>query len=105
MVSSKTLEFLLRGKREPHWEALLAEGLGLLGKGASDLTTDRKGAGWKVALARQLRERALVPNAWLAHSLCMGTANSLSSLISRHRQEALPDHGAWVILKNQENVD
>jgi hypothetical protein len=56
-------------------------------------------------LARYLREKALIPNAWLAHALCMGTPNSLSSQISRHRKGGQTDRGAWERLKNQENVD
>lgn len=91
--------------REPHWERLLAECLKHLGKTASDLRADRKGATWKVALARYLRESLLIPNTWLAESLNMGTPNSLSSLISRHRKSTHSKNGIWGKLNNQENVD
>jgi putative transposase len=105
LEQKQIVESEAREMREPYWEALLAQGLELLGKQVSDLKTDRKGAGWKVALARYLRERALVPNRWLVNSLSMGTTNSLSSQITRHRNQRVPDGGAWGALKNQENVD
>ena len=105
MEQRRFVESEAREMREPYWERLLAEGLERLGRDASDLAADKKGALWKVALARYLREKALIPNAWLAHALCMGTPNSLSSQISRHRKGGQTDGGAWERLKNQENVD
>ena len=50
--------------------------------------TSKKSERWKVALARYLRERLLVPNAWLAVQLHMGTAQSVSSRISQHRRKS-----------------
>lgn len=101
----RIVESEAREMREPNWEHLLAEGLSCLRKEPADLVAARKGAGWKVALARYLREQALVPNGWIAESLCMGTPNSLSSQISRHRKGSILDGGAWELLGNQENVD
>jgi REP element-mobilizing transposase RayT len=100
IVESDTKEM-----REPYWEGLLASGLSVLNKTAFDLKSDRKGAPWKVALARYLRESYLIPNAWLAESLDMGRPNSLSSQISRQRKFNDSDNPFWVKLNNQENVD
>ena len=69
------------------------------------LETDRKGAAWKVALARHLRESHLIPNGWLAASLHMGTPNSLSSQLSRHRKAIKQNYTPWKLLKDQENSD
>ena len=90
---------------EPHWQGLVERSLKSLNKSAQELLSERKGAVWKVALARYLREYHLIPNAWLARALNMGTANSLSSQISRHRKADASRESNWVILKNQENVD
>lgn len=91
--------------REPYWARLLSSALKCICKSKSDLQRDRKGAAWKVALARYLRERYLIPNQWLASNLCMGTANSLSSQISRHRRNGSKRDQIWKQLMNQENVD
>ena len=91
--------------RGPFWEHMLSQSLKCLGKTARDLRTERKGAVWKVALARHLRESHLIPNGWLAESLNMGTPNSLSSQISRHRKIAKQNDPQWKLLENQENVD
>jgi REP element-mobilizing transposase RayT len=100
VVESETKEM-----REPYWERILARSLSVLDKTGSDLKSDRKGAPWKVTLARYLRESYLIPNAWLAESLHMGTPNSLSSQISRQRKLRQPNGSLWTKLKNQENVD
>ena len=90
--------------REELWERDLKRALSCLGKKDSDLRVDAKSAVWKVSLARYLRERKLSSNAWLARRLSMGTANSVSSLISRHRKNDSEDKW-WVLLANQEIVD
>lgn len=74
--------------REPRWERNLASGLNCLGRSGAELETSKKSERWKVAMARYLRERLLVPNAWLAVQLHMGTAQSVSSRISQHRRES-----------------
>jgi len=90
---------------EPRWERALQKALKCLGRTEFDLEMDRKGSPWKVALARQLRERYLVPNLWLSVRLKMGTANSMSSLISRHKLAKNNSDQSWIKLKNQEYVD
>ena len=91
--------------REPRWEKELQRGLECLARSETELKSERKGAVWKVALARHLRERHLVPNSWLAERLSMGTPNSLSSQISRHRKANGNNDTSWEKLQNQENVD
>jgi len=89
----------------PFWESLVKKNLKLLGKTPNDLVSDKKGALWKVALARYLREQHLVPNGWLVENLYMGTPSSLSSQISRHRKQNHKKETYWRILINKENVD
>jgi len=55
--------------REPRWERAVADMLRLLGRGDEELANSPKGAPWKVAMARLLRERYLAPNAWVAERL------------------------------------
>lgn len=89
--------------RELRWEKALAGGLELLGKREEDLMESRKGETWKVALARWLRETALVPNRWIADRLKMGTRDAVSSLVSRHRKTRNEKYHE--LLKNHEAVD
>ena len=100
VVESEAVEL-----RESLWERRLREGLAALGKAESDLLSSRKGAGWKVALARHLRERALTPNAWLAERLSMGTAKSVSSRVSQHRNAASSRDRIWRKLSMLDCVD
>ena len=81
--------------REPLWERGLAEALKRLGKKERDLATDRKGAAWKVATARYLRERFLAPHNWIAERLAMGAPSSVQSLVSRHRKLAGKKEAYW----------
>lgn len=104
-VSRKVVEAEAGEMREPHWERELQKGLEMLGKTEAELFSARKGSLWKVALARYLRETTLVPNAWLATHLHMGTAKSVSSRISYHRNTVLSDEPRWRSLKMLECVD
>jgi hypothetical protein len=101
----RVVEAEAKEMREPFWECLLKINLKHLGRTQKDLISDKKGALGKVALARYLREQNLVPNSWLADNLYMGTPNSLSSQISRHRKQDHQKETSWRILINQENVD
>lgn len=91
--------------REPRWERNLENGLNALGRTAGELLTSKKSERWKVALARYLRERLLVPNAWLAERLQMGTSNSVSSRVSRYRRECGSSDDEWKALEMLECVD
>ncbi len=81
--------------REPRWEKGLAEALTRLQKGEKDLVAERKGADWKVALARHLRERYLAPHKWIADRLAMGAPSSVQCLVSRHRKLKPRKDGFW----------
>lgn len=60
-----------------------------------------KGEGWKVDLARHLREAHLVPYRWITENLQMGAPSYVQSLVSRHRKK--PASKEWRLLKNMEN--
>ena len=89
--------------REPAWEKALANGMRVLGKDDTQRRTAAKGVGWKVALARHLRERHLVPHRWLAENLCMGSPSYVQSLVSRHRTG--PACKAYKSLQKHEKLD
>jgi len=89
--------------REIVWERTLQSGLAMLEKSWDDVSASRKGANWKIALARYLREIHLVPHNWIAKHLNMGEPSSVQSWVSRHRKntservdlnfEKLKNHG------------
>ena len=84
--------------REPLWEHELVVALGLLGRTELDLSRARKGAPWKVALARHFRDRFLAPYRWLSARLSMGAVSSIQSLVSLHRRQKHIDR-SWEILQ------
>ena len=86
--------------REPRWDRRLGELLEILGRSRSDLAKARKGEGWKVALARRLREDYLVPYAWIAENLHMGKATSVQSQVSRCRRKSLDHNPEWNFIKS-----
>lgn len=104
-VSLKVVEAEAEELREPLWERRLSSGLDALGKSEAELLSARKGSDWKVALARYLRESCLAPNRWLAERLNMGTAKSVSSRVSFHRQTENGLDQQWAKLKMLECVD
>ena len=71
--------------REVRWEKVVKDLLSRLGHTEEDLLRCAKGAPWKVAMARLLRERYLTPNAWIAERLQMGRVSTVQSAVSRHR--------------------
>lgn len=84
--------------RELRWDRSLVEALRLLGRKRADLPKERKGAPWKVALARHLRERHLAPYRWISDQLKMGAVSSVQSLVSLHRRQEQKDR-LWAILE------
>ena len=70
--------------RELGWEKGLGEALFCHEKVEQDLGGARKGAEWKVAVDRHLRERFLAPYKWIANPLCMGAPSYVQYLVSRH---------------------
>jgi len=89
--------------REPLWERALGKGLTALGREAGDLEGCRKGEGWKVDLARYLRERHLTPYRWIAPNLQMGKPSYVQSLVSLRRKQK--DSKEWRILKIHGKLD
>lgn len=104
-VALRVVESEASELREPRWERAVEELLGLLGRAEDDLWDAPKGAGWKVAIARRLRERYLAPNRWIADRLCMGRVSSVQSRISRHRSNARSNNDPdWKRLQNHETL-
>jgi REP element-mobilizing transposase RayT len=68
-----------------HAEGLLGQGLRDLGWSEIDLATHRKGDKAKVHLAMKLRKETTMTLKWIADRLEMGTAASLSNLLSAKR--------------------
>ena len=64
------------------WARELDAGLSELGKTAGEAKHAPKGAPWKIALARRLRERANAPYRWLAQQLQMGAESSVRAYLS-----------------------
>ena len=89
--------------REPRWERALEEALAVLGRDDSELSSSRKGEGWKVDIARYLRERHLTPYRWIVEHLHMGAASYAQSLVSRGRKEKATKE--WRLLEKQGKLD
>ena len=83
----------------------MSKALELLDRGERDLSDSRKGAEWKVATARWLRERYLAPHRWIAARLNMGGAGSDQTLVSRYRRESDGKCPSWKILNSYEILD
>ncbi len=100
---SRVVEAEASGMREPRWERVLREALGVLGRDLAALKVCRKGEAWKVDLARYLREFYLTPYRWIAEHLSMGAPSYVQGLVSRQR------HGKpskeWKILKKHGKLD
>ncbi len=90
--------------REPRWERATVDLLARLGRSEADLTAAPKGALWKVAAARLLRERYLAPNRWIAERLRMGQVSTVQSLVSRHRTQTKSKDEYWKALQNHETL-
>jgi REP element-mobilizing transposase RayT len=91
--------------REPRWEAGFSRALELLDRSESNLSDSPKGAEWKVATARWLRERYLAPHRWIAARLNMGGVGSVQTLVSRHRRESENQSSSWEVLNSYEILD
>ena len=87
--------------REPRWERGLADALICIGKREKDLLAATKGADWKVAVARHLREHFLAPHKWIADRLAMGAPSSVQCLVSRHRKLKQKKDSIWRKLNHE----
>jgi len=90
--------------REPRWERAMTNMLALLGRSEADLQSSPKGAPWKIAMARVLRERYLAPNTWIAERLRMGRVSTVQSAVSRFRTLGGAAEQFWVILQKHETL-
>jgi putative transposase len=73
----------LRDFKLAAWGRELVAALREIGRSEADLIQDAKGAAWKIALARRLRERAGAPHRWIADALHMGSAASVRVYVCR----------------------
>ena len=67
------------------WSARLETYLALLKKTPHDITTEAKGASWKVAIAAAMKTTTTASNPWLASQLNMGSPFRLCRLVSTCR--------------------
>jgi len=89
--------------REPRWEPALGEALSALGRSDSELPTCQKGEGWKVDIARHLRDRHLTPYRWISVHLHMGAPSYVQSLVSRSGKQG--NTKEWEALQKQGKLD
>lgn len=103
-VSVRVSEAEAAEMREPRWERATANLLALLELSDAQLRSDRKGAPWKVAVARLLRERYLAPNRWIAERLHMGRVSTVQGAVSRFRTNGGPSEKYWRKLRKHETL-
>jgi REP element-mobilizing transposase RayT len=68
---------------EARWESVVREELKRAGKSKKDIANEKKGAHWKVRIAKRLRKETTVKNPWIAQRLNMGHPNHVSLLVNR----------------------
>ena len=90
--------------RESRWERATVDLLSRLNRSDSELDDSPKGVVWKVAIARMLRERYLVPNVWIGRRLVMGQTSTVQSLVSRHRTANKQNDKIWETLQKHEKL-
>lgn len=71
----------LRELNELKWEALVEKELFAAKKTESDLKADRKGASWKIDIARKLRQQTTASNPSIAQRLIMGHPSRVTNMI------------------------
>jgi len=71
---------------EAMWGKLVEERMAAAGKTEADLSKDRKGADWKVAIAKELRATTTAGNPWIARRLEMGHPSRVTNLIRESSQ-------------------
>ncbi len=68
------------------WSERLGVYLSVLKKNQVDLTTEAKGATWKVAIAAAMKATTTALNPWLAQALRMGSPFRLSRFVTACRK-------------------
>lgn len=71
----------LKELNEAKWEAQLSSELKKRKKTQQHIENDPKGAGWKVAIAKSMRQKTPASNPWLAKRLNMGHPSRISALV------------------------
>lgn len=66
---------------EAMWDQFVVDRIAAAGKTEADLVSDRKGAGWKARIARELRAGTTAGNIWIAKRLHMGHPSRITNLI------------------------
>jgi REP element-mobilizing transposase RayT len=72
--------------REARWTEELARCMAKLGKSEAEARTERKGAPWKAAVARRLKETTQASNGWISERLHMGRPEAVSVHVGRLRR-------------------
>lgn len=84
---------------DERWTIALESCRRRLGKIPGEVTTDRKSAEWKLAVAAKLRQSTAVNNAWLAEHLKMGTARSVSAICGKYERDRRDQCPSWKKLR------
>lgn len=78
----------LKDLNEAKWQRVLDEEFKRLGVTKQRIQTDRKGAPWKMDLARMLRRETSASNIWIARKLNMGHPNRVSMALHEAKKES-----------------
>jgi hypothetical protein len=68
---------------EQNWEQIVKVEMKRLKEKESDIDSSKKGADWKVSIAKRLRQETTAKNPWLAERLQMGHPNYVSNLVNQ----------------------
>lgn len=71
----------LKELNEAMCEGLVEKGMAGVGKTEEDMGADRKGADWKVEIAKELRAKTTAGNPWISKRLNMGHPSRVTNLI------------------------
>ena len=69
--------------RHLQWAEALAQLLSAHGRTLDEAARDRRGAPWKISLARDLRRSTSATIPWIAQTLSLGSPRSLSVYLSK----------------------
>jgi len=75
--------------REQQWEERLAACLTQQGKSVELARKERKSAGWKVAVADEMKRTTPATNGWIAARLNMGSGRAVSQYVGKLRRASL----------------
>ena len=78
-----------REMREQQWEERLVACLKKDGKSLTVAQQDRKSAGWKVAVADEMKQTTQAPNDWIAAKLNMGSGRAVSQYVGKRRRASM----------------